>query len=973
MDPPPPARQRSKMSYACEACRLAKVKCQAGTQAGICKRCHEYKRECIFRTTPRTRRSKISIAARQVAQSSPSPSSSSPSSINPQAAGRSQQRQRQQQPPQLPPPPPSQTFSIDFTMPASEYPIPDFDQLRDRHEQHIAELVPAFYSDEESDDCPSSNSTPMEDDDDDDMAMSPKPVSAAPSNASHSSFASPSSSNSNSKSKSKSKSKPLHQHQPTTTTRTTPLSHHLGLKPQFNLDSASRLLSAFRETMLPHCPFVVLDDEQRPSNPDGAGISGPEEVRSLARDRPFLLLAVLAVTSSSGSLQSHSLYDDEFRKVLGLKFVAGGERSVELLLGLLVYCCWYPFYLRPKNRQIFQYLRMAVDIVRDLELDEESADVDDLASQTPEQRAQRLEGFRALLSCFYTTSTYSWGWAKPTPMMKYTPWISRCCDALERHSELEQDHVLVWLVRLQHILDELYQLSRSRRRATDAQGERHRVLIRLGLETQLREVQNGIPDRLVTLPSIQMVSLVNELYLVAGPLMCAPVPRNSSSSSRSNTNPSTSTPEDEAMDPAKLTHIVIPKVRLFLDQVTPWLTSGRASGFSTSEWSRFIVCFILAYRLSFPLPWCPGYDCLAGREKLDLAGILGRMGGGGDGEETGPGAKDASKRAPTATTATAHPPPPGGSRGGQNKNTDSTAAMRVILATLRKQLEKKSKKLLLLAAKQTAVAEAETEEKEAEAGGGNNSSGRGASACPVLNGSLDAYIPLWSGTQQQQQHQQPQQPQPQQSQQQSSHGRQEGSSSSLFSFPSSSSSGPGSYYYYYSTSAVSQPGTGIGTGFGSPHSHSHSQNLGTLPRTSLNKSNNHSDPVDFSSSSLSSSFCGMGQPQPLLQQQQQQQQQQSMMTGLGAQPGFDGGINSRSTSHNNYGSTNPPVVVFHDLWATMTMGWAADDDDDGSGGGGGGVAAGGGGGGGGWGVDEAGAEVVDMMAPMTGARGWWGS
>jgi len=78
--------------------------------------------------------------------------------------------------------------------------------------------------------------------------------------------------------------------------------------------------------MLPHFPCVVLSPEAT--------------VSDLARERPFVLLAVLAVASSTRTLQGHSLYDEEFRKILGLKIVAGGERSIELLEGLIVYVAW---------------------------------------------------------------------------------------------------------------------------------------------------------------------------------------------------------------------------------------------------------------------------------------------------------------------------------------------------------------------------------------------------------------------------------------------------------------------------------------------------------------------------------------------------------------------------------------------------------------------------------------------------------
>jgi hypothetical protein len=60
----------------------------------------------------------------------------------------------------------------------------------------------------------------------------------------------------------------------------------------------------------------------------------------MAQTRPFVLLAILAATSGLQSLYGHNLYDEEFRKILALKFVAGGERSLELLQGLLIYCAW---------------------------------------------------------------------------------------------------------------------------------------------------------------------------------------------------------------------------------------------------------------------------------------------------------------------------------------------------------------------------------------------------------------------------------------------------------------------------------------------------------------------------------------------------------------------------------------------------------------------------------------------------------
>lgn len=86
------------------------------------------------------------------------------------------------------------------------------------------------------------------------------------------------------------------------------------------------LLNSFREGMLPHFPVVSLP-------PDAT-------VPTLARKRPFALLAILAAASAGRSLQGRSLYDEKFRMVLGLKFVSAGERSLGLLVGLLIYAAW---------------------------------------------------------------------------------------------------------------------------------------------------------------------------------------------------------------------------------------------------------------------------------------------------------------------------------------------------------------------------------------------------------------------------------------------------------------------------------------------------------------------------------------------------------------------------------------------------------------------------------------------------------
>lgn len=180
----------------------------------------------------------------------------------------------------------SGTFSIDFAVSAQEDPDKSLESLRESHERAIDNMLPSF------------------DDTDDFLHLFPTPTDTFTMPTPHSSmsFSSPSPS----------------------TPASQPIESLQG-KPQFNLASAESLLSAFR-TMLPHFPCIII--------PEDATVS------HLAATKPFVLLAILAATSGSRSLQGQNLYDDEFRKVLGLKFVAGGERTLELLQGILIYCAW---------------------------------------------------------------------------------------------------------------------------------------------------------------------------------------------------------------------------------------------------------------------------------------------------------------------------------------------------------------------------------------------------------------------------------------------------------------------------------------------------------------------------------------------------------------------------------------------------------------------------------------------------------
>lgn len=150
----------------------------------------------------------------------------------------------------------------------------------------------------------------------------------------------------------------------------------------------------------------------------------------------------------------------------------------------------YPFHLRPKNKQAFQYVRMTVDLVSDLELDQ------DIYLGHDEPSAQRLREIRAYLGSYYQVSSYRACWAR-TAALTYTPFTSKCCDLLEQHAKSQGDKILVWQVRLQRIVEETNDMRRSQRGRS--QNESQIELMLKGMEAQLNEWERSLDKELVNI------------------------------------------------------------------------------------------------------------------------------------------------------------------------------------------------------------------------------------------------------------------------------------------------------------------------------------------------------------------------------------------------------------------------------------------------------------------------------------------
>ncbi|KAG9258632.1 uncharacterized protein F5Z01DRAFT_208741 [Emericellopsis atlantica] len=429
----------------------------------------------------------------------------------------------------------------------------------------------------------------------------------------------------------------------------TPASHpveSLTGQPQFNLASASSLLDIFRTHMLPNFPCVTLSET--------------DTVAEMATRQPFVLLAILASVSASGNmLQGHGLYDSEFRKVLALKFVAGGERTLEILQGILIYCAWYPFHLRPKNKQAYHYLRMASDLLHDLELDNEPA------FYQPEDFLLQA-GVRAYLSYTYLAASFLIGWRRYKGIYaSFDTWTEKACSLLETNTHVSGDKTLVALVRLSSII--ISRIDVDGKKSTYTEADKHLLL--LGLEAKLDSLH--IAHETTTKNAqdpVVLTHLFAKIYLIAAPFLTLP-------------------PTPKSPSPPNMSYIIAPLATALTTLAS--LSDEALRAFTAPDWFRLIVCVIVASKLSFPLANDPSWDDASARSALRLGSFLDSF------------CQDDNDDGDKAKT----------------KN-DVLSASRVVMRMVR---DKFNRKLHTAAgAKRTA-----------------------SLGCPMLDGSLDNYMPMW--------------------------------------------------------------------------------------------------------------------------------------------------------------------------------------------------------------------------------------
>jgi hypothetical protein len=266
---------------------------------------------------------------------------------------------------------------------------------------------------------------------------------------------------------------------------------------------------------------------------------------------------------------------------------------------------------------------------------------------------------------------------------------------LERHAQCDGDVVLTAAVRLSNVASDILEATHNRHGQTEHQDR----LLLLGVEARLREEQRRIP----TLPSqggpnslLKHISMFLDVYIDGCGLLVIPRLKFSAPSLP---------PLSGRLYPC------VVALRAFMDDLERHDRATMAA-FTCLDWGRFVLAIVLGFRLSFYMTECPDFDSAWARQTLRLSEFLGLMSGDGDGDNDD-GTSTSSKASKAVPTSAA-------------SKVDVLSASRVVFGVVRDKYDKR-------------VEGAERAARAAEAA----AKIRQPLDCPMLDGSLEEYLPLW--------------------------------------------------------------------------------------------------------------------------------------------------------------------------------------------------------------------------------------
>ena len=214
-------------------------------------------------------------------------------------------------------------------------------------------------------------------------------------------------------------------------------------------------LHRYRSRFVPFFPTV-------PIRPDVT-------VAEMKEKRPFLLLVIRAICSKNGRRQK--ALEIEIRQTMGAKMLMEGERSLDVLLGLIVFIGWGHLYLctRPILTTMVQLaMSMAFDLGLTKALPLEPVGLlliytsqgAPKPTNTLRAETRTLEERRACLGLWLASSMICNYFQRIDPM-EWTQYLEECTHKLLGANDYRSDELLLCLVKIQRIRNQVYTVSRS--------------------------------------------------------------------------------------------------------------------------------------------------------------------------------------------------------------------------------------------------------------------------------------------------------------------------------------------------------------------------------------------------------------------------------------------------------------------------------------------------------------------------------
>ncbi|KAK4183931.1 hypothetical protein QBC35DRAFT_507032 [Podospora australis] len=203
--------------------------------------------------------------------------------------------------------------------------------------------------------------------------------------------------------------------------------NQLHLSPLFSEgrdDLDEMLLTKYRTSLMPAHPFVIVPDQVPAS--------------MLKVHRPFLMLCIRMVAGFEG-LHSMQGQMQHVMDHLADRMFRQAERSVDLLMGIVVVLGWYHYHCM-RHSQLNNLLCLAESLISDLGLNRRHAE-----SRPADEK-------RLLLGVWYLRSSAAM-YLQQLTSMPFSSYMRQCLVEVDEEEDHDLDEVLVYCVKLQYLTE----------------------------------------------------------------------------------------------------------------------------------------------------------------------------------------------------------------------------------------------------------------------------------------------------------------------------------------------------------------------------------------------------------------------------------------------------------------------------------------------------------------------------------------